>query len=241
MESPGFHGDEIRRQHRQSGAHRTLAVCRMARRRSWWRDVVRPGERSERAEEPGWRPGVCEDSGGDEEVIGANTEMMKWTGILICLLALRGSVGSSQVVTRAKTIRPNVVFFLADDLGVMDIGANNPKTFYSTPNIDALAKSGMRFTCGYSACPVCSPTRASIMTGKYPTRTGVTDYIGRNRAAKMIPAANADHLRLEEVTIAERLRAAGYATFFAGKWHLGAGEFSPNAQGFGPDLEGRGQ
>ncbi len=132
--------------------------------------------------------------------------------------------------------RPNVVFFLADDLGCMDIGAYNPKTFYETPNIDRLARSGMRFTQGYAACPVCSPTRASIMTGKYPVRTGITDYIPGQRNAKLRSAPNADHLALEEVTIAERFRDAGFATFFAGKWHLGGGEFSPNAQGFGPGL-----
>ncbi len=66
----------------------------------------------------------------------------------------------------------NVVFFLVDDLGYMDVGFNNPNTFYETPNIDRLARSGMRFTNGYAANPVCSPTRFSIMTGKYPTRRG---------------------------------------------------------------------
>jgi arylsulfatase A-like enzyme len=137
--------------------------------------------------------------------------------------------------------RPNIVLILADDLGYMDIGANNPKTFYETPNIDGLAAGGMRFTAGYAACPVCSPTRASIMTGKYPPRTGVTDFIGGNRAGRLLPAPNQDHLALEEVTIAERLRAAGYATFFAGKWHLGTGAYSPDAQGFGPGLTGSGQ
>jgi arylsulfatase A-like enzyme len=137
--------------------------------------------------------------------------------------------------------RPNVVFILADDLGYMDIGANNPKTFYETPNIDTLARSGMRFTAGYSACCVCSPTRASIMTGKYPQRVGITDYIGQNRPGKLLPAPNQNHLALEEVTIAETLRDAGYTNFFAGKWHLGNGEFSPNAQGFGPGLTGTSQ
>jgi len=73
--------------------------------------------------------------------------------------------------------RPNIVFILADDLGYMDIGANNPQTFYETPNIDRLAQRGTRFTQGYSACCVCSPTRGSIMTGKYPPRFGVTDFI----------------------------------------------------------------
>jgi arylsulfatase A-like enzyme len=163
-----------------------------------------------------------------------------------CLQSLLLLVGAAAIslapaASAANAPRRNFIFILADDLGVMDIGAYNPKTFYETPNIDALAKRGMRFTQGYAACSVCSPTRASIMTGKYPPRTGVTDYIGRNRAAKMKPADNADHLPLEEVTIAERLRAAGYATFFAGKWHLGTGEFSPNAQGFGPGLQGQGQ
>jgi arylsulfatase A-like enzyme len=137
--------------------------------------------------------------------------------------------------------RLNFIFILADDLGYMDIGANNPNTFYETPNIDRLAKCGMRFTQGYAACPVCSPTRASILTGKYPVRTGITDFIGGKKAAKLLPAPNQNHLALEEITIAERLRDAGYATFFAGKWHLGAGKFGPNAQGFGPDLDGSGQ
>jgi arylsulfatase A-like enzyme len=132
--------------------------------------------------------------------------------------------------------RPNIVLILADDLGYMDIGANNPRTFYETPNIDALAKRGMRFTRGYAACPVCSPTRASLMTGKYPPRTGVTEFLAGERRGRLIPAPYAKQLALEEVTIAERLREAGYSTFFAGKWHLGSGDYSPNHQGFGPGL-----
>ena len=147
----------------------------------------------------------------------------------------------------AVPTRPNIVFFLADDLGYMDIGAYNPKTFYETPNIDALAAKGMRFKQGYAACPVCSPTRASIMAGKYPARVRVTDFIGGaqpdkwNRPTKLLPAAYQEHLGLEEVTIAEALREAGYTNFFAGKWHLGNDEFSPNAQGFGPGLQGKNQ
>jgi arylsulfatase A-like enzyme len=126
--------------------------------------------------------------------------------------------------------KPNVVFILADDLGYMDIGANNPKTFYETPNIDALAAKGIRFTSGYAACPVCSPTRASIMTGKYPPRTGVTDFIPGMRNGKLRSAPNARHIALEEYTIAEALRDAGYTNFFAGKWHLGTGPYAPAAQ-----------
>lgn len=140
----------------------------------------------------------------------------------------------------ARKTKPNIIFFLADDFGYMDIGVNNPKTFYETPSIDSLAANGMRFTSGYAACPVCSPTRASIMTGKYPARVGITDYIGGHRTGKLLPAPNKKELALEEVTIAEALRDAGYTNFFAGKWHLGTDQFSPNAQGFGPGLVGKG-
>ena len=128
--------------------------------------------------------------------------------------------------------RPNIVFILADDLGYMDIGANNPSTFYETPNIDRLARNGMRFTQGYAACCVCSPTRASIMTGKYPPRVHVTNFIGGRKTGKMLPAPYQDHLALEEVTVAESLRNGGYTNFFAGKWHLGKDSYSPGAQGF---------
>jgi arylsulfatase A-like enzyme len=131
--------------------------------------------------------------------------------------------------------RPNIVFLLADDLGWADIGCYG-STFYETPNIDGLAKRGMRFTQGYAACCVCSPTRGSIMTGKYPPRFGITDFIPGMRAGKLLSAPNADHLPLEETTIAETLRDSGYATFFAGKWHLGGGEFYPGAQGFPTEL-----
>lgn len=168
---------------------------------------------------------------------------LDFTSILVAHLALGilGLAPSVSATSATKSSRPNIVFILADDLGYMDIGANNPKTFYETPNIDGLARTGMRFTAGYSACAVCSPTRASIMTGKYPPRVGITDYIGRNRPDKMLPAPNADHLALEEITIAERLRDAGYTNFFAGKWHLGAGKYGPGAQGFASDLVGPSQ
>ena len=133
----------------------------------------------------------------------------------------------------AAESRPNIVFILADDLGQMDVGCYNPKTFYETPNIDALAKRGLRFTQAYAACSVCSPTRGSIMTGKYPPRFGITNWIPGGRSGKLLSAPNADHLPLEEVTIAEALRdGGGYSTFFSGKWHLGGGDFYPGAQGF---------
>ncbi|SVB49156.1 uncharacterized protein METZ01_LOCUS202010, partial [marine metagenome] len=133
--------------------------------------------------------------------------------------------------------KPNFVFFLVDDLGWRDLKCFG-SSFYDTPNCDRLAASGMKFTNAYAACPVCSPTRASIMTGRYPTRTGVTDYIGAaagkawRRNTRLLPAHYTRHLELKELTIAEVLKGNGYATFFAGKWHLGNEGFWPEDQGF---------
>jgi len=138
--------------------------------------------------------------------------------------------------------RPNIVLILADDLGVHQLGCYG-SDFYETPNIDQLAAEGMRFTNAYAACHVCSPTRASIMTGKYPARLGITDYIpgwekGPKGARLIQPKWNM-HLVLDEVTVAESLKAAGYATGHFGKWHLNvdkkyrpgrAGD--PGSQGF---------
>jgi arylsulfatase A-like enzyme len=132
---------------------------------------------------------------------------------------------------------PNVVMFVVDDLGQRDLGCYG-STFYETPHIDRLAATGVRLTQAYSACPVCSPTRASLITGLYPQRTGITDFIGAaqpeawKRNTKLLPAPCATHLALEHITIAEHLKTAGYATFFAGKWHLGGDGFLPENQGF---------
>jgi arylsulfatase A-like enzyme len=154
----------------------------------------------------------------------------RWVLLVIALAALAG----------AAPAQTNFVFFLVDDLGWRDLGCFG-SSFYETPNIDALAAGGMRFTQAYAACPVCSPTRSSIMTGKYPIRTGITDFInpaGGNqpdkwpRSTKFLPARYNDRLALDEVTIAEALREGGYATFFAGKWHLGPQGFWPEDQGF---------
>ena len=132
---------------------------------------------------------------------------------------------------------PNVVVFLADDLGATDLGCFGSK-FYETPHLDRLAAGGMRFSAAYSACPVCSPTRASMMTGRYPQRSDVTNFIGAkqpdkwDRNTRLLPAPYATRLPLDERTIAEELHDAGYATFFAGKWHLGEKGFLPTDQGF---------
>lgn len=134
---------------------------------------------------------------------------------------------------------PNVVFLLVDDLGAMDIGAFNPDTFYETPNIDRLAAGGMRFTRGYAANPVCSPTRFSIMTGRYPTRVGATNYFAGRRDERFAPAPLSDRMPLEEFTLAEALRDGGYRSAFLGKWHLGpTEEFWPPAQGFDVNVGG---
>lgn len=135
--------------------------------------------------------------------------------------------------------RPNVLVFLVDDLGYMDIGANNPECFYETPNIDRLAASGMRFTDGYAANPVCSPTRYSLMTGKYPSRVDATNFFSGRRGGKFACAPLNDKMPAEEITIAEALKKQGYATFFAGKWHLGPSEeFYPQNQGFDVNIGG---
>ena len=127
----------------------------------------------------------------------------------------------------------NVVLIVADDLGYMDVGFNAPDCFIDTPNLDRLAKAGIRFTDAYAASPVCSPTRYSLMTGKYPTRGPATQWFSGKRAERFLPAEYNDRMPLEEVTVAEALQEHGYTTFFAGKWHLGpTPEHWPERQGF---------
>ena len=154
----------------------------------------------------------------------------------VAILGVWNGIGSGQ--QQAKPGRPNFVFLLIDDLGRQDLGCYG-STFYETPSIDRLAAEGMRFTNAYAACPVCSPTRASIMTGKYPARLGITDWIG----ASQKPTAYREYLPLEETTIAEALKEAGYATGYVGKWHLATSDESrrmyyPDRQGFDINIGG---
>ncbi len=151
---------------------------------------------------------------------------------------------------------PNVVLILVDDLGWTDLRCFGSR-YYETPNLDRLAAQGMKFTNAYAACAVCSPTRAAVMTGRYPARLGVTDWIrarfqggrvpadrknpsgyvgGRNH--KVLCPRNALWMESEEITIAEALKPAGYVSCHIGKWHLGMDDHYPDKQGFDYNLGG---
>lgn len=158
-------------------------------------------------------------------------------GLMICVLA--------QVSVIASETRPNVIFILADDLGWRDTAVYG-STFYETPHIDALAKSGMRFTDAYSANCLCSPTRASILTGQYPLRYGLTDATGHLRGshehkeqtetfddARAAGPSSLNYLDPTVYTLGKAMKDAGYATGFFGKWHLGSQmEHWPESHGF---------
>jgi len=189
--------------------------------------------------------------------------------ILVAAALVAGSIALTASVTRGGEVaefsatsealeasatseapaKPNVLLLLADDLGWADVGFNNPRTFYETPRVDRIAAEGMRFPHAYAAAPVCSPTRASLLTGCHPARMATTDWFGapqpgpvleagrrgetgRFQKLPLLPAPYVDRLPAERETIAEALRAAGYATFFAGKWHLGGKASSPGDHGF---------
>ena len=133
--------------------------------------------------------------------------------------------------------KPNILFILADDLGIKDLSCEG-SAFYETPHIDSIAQSGMRFTNGYSTCQVCSPSRASIMSGQYPARIGITDWIGAatgmkwKRNDKVLPPENGSRLPAKITTVSEALKSGGYRTFFAGKWHIGGEGSGPEDHGF---------
>jgi len=136
--------------------------------------------------------------------------------------------------------KPNVILIVADDLGQRDLGCYG-STYHKTPNLDVFAKQGVKLTDAYVACPVCSPTRAALMTGKHPARLGITDWLpGRpdRPDQKLNRPKLVNELPLEEVTLAEVLKKNGYATAHIGKWHLGSKGFGPLEQGFDINIGG---
>ncbi|MBM3236741.1 sulfatase [Candidatus Poribacteria bacterium] len=133
--------------------------------------------------------------------------------------------------------KPNFIFILIDDLGWKDLSCYD-STFYETPNLDQMATDGMRFTNAYASCPVCSPTRASILTGRYPATLGLTNFIGGRARGKLVDAPYVDHLSLEEKTVALALKRAGYRTYHVGKWHLGGEPYWPEKHGFDVNIGG---
>lgn len=135
--------------------------------------------------------------------------------------------------------RPNVIVILADDLGWTDLSCYG-SDFYRTPHLDRLALDGMKFSQNYSACTVCSPTRAALLTGKYPARLHITDWIpgAMPDNPKLLVPDWTKHLPLEETTLAEVFKEAGYQTASIGKWHLGTQEYYPDKQGFDLNIAG---
>lgn len=169
---------------------------------------------------------------------------MKYKFIPIILLVVIGSCKEQNTSVAESALegpeKPNVLFVLVDDLGYHDLSFAG-SAYYETPNIDQLASKSTIFTQGYAGSRVCSPSRATIMTGKFTARHGITDWIGaktgadwrsQNRHDKLLPAENLEALPANDSTIAETLKANGYKTFYAGKWHLGDLGSSPEDHGF---------
>src|SRR5947208_10098827 len=148
---------------------------------------------------------------------------------LFCVVLIAVNLLGSGHLRAALADKPNVIFFLVDDMGWTDLTCFG-SDLYDTPNTDRLAKEGMKFTQAYSACTVCSPTRASILTGKYPARLHITDWIPGQMPPnpKLLVPDWTKFLPLEEKTIADAFRAAGYATASIGKWHLGGEPYYPD-------------
>jgi len=178
-------------------------------------------------------------------------DFFKTVGIGAAATVLRRNLSAAPAASKRK---PNVVLILVDDLGWTDLTCFGSK-YYETPNIDRLAAGGMKFTNGYAACAVCSPTRAAVMTGRYPARLGITDWIRARFQGGKIPAdkknpsgyvgsgpvqcpRNALWMESEEVTIAEALKPAGYVSCHIGKWHLGPDDWYPERQGFDHNFGG---
>ncbi len=157
--------------------------------------------------------------------------------------AAAGTVASGAVGPKPPR-PPNVIVILADDLGARDLGVDG-STFHETPHLDRLAARGVRFTAAYAAAGVCSPTRASLLTGRHPARLGITDWLpgrGTRPGDRLVGPALAPHLGAGDRTFAESFRAAGYRTAAIGKWHVGdTPEHFPEAHGFDLNVAGSGK
>ncbi len=136
--------------------------------------------------------------------------------------------------------KPNIVLILIDDLGARDLGCFG-SSFYETPNLDRLAEAGVRFDRAYASAPVCSPTRAAIMSGKYPARVGITQWIGGHLDGRLLDVPYLHHLPTSETSLATALRDGGYQTWHVGKWHLGDKPYLPENHGFDINIAGRHQ
>jgi arylsulfatase A len=177
----------------------------------------------------------------DDHFRGGFNQFMK-RSTLCRMLMLSGILWwLTGVCEGAQSNRPNIILFLIDDLGWKDLGCQG-SAYYQTPNIDRLAAEGVRFTDAYAACAVCSPTRAAVLTGKYPARLLLSNWLpdGRwNPKAKLREGRFLRGLPVEELTLAEALREAGYKTASIGKWHLGSEPFSlPEHHGFDVNIAG---
>ena len=169
-------------------------------------------------------------------IVFALVAMKRCWRVILCFLA---GLVILPLASAAAQPQPNIVLILADDLGWTDLSCYG-SDFYETPHLDQLAREGMKFTQAYSACTVCSPTRAAILTGKYPARLHVTDWIPGlpPENPKLLVPPWTKYLPLEEITIARALQSAGYATASIGKWHLGGEEYYPEKHGFDLNIAG---
>ena len=159
---------------------------------------------------------------------------------LLAQFALLPLVLCSSAFAAEQPEKPNILFILVDDMGWRDLACYGHK-IHETPNINALAARGMRFTSAYAACPICAPSRAAIMTGKFPSNTGFVDNFASELNGRTLQRAkDRQFLKLEEVTLAETLKAGGYQTGFLGKWHLSKGmePRMPTDQGFDVNVAG---
>ena len=140
-------------------------------------------------------------------------------------------------MTQSSNMPPNILFFLIDDMGWTDLTCTG-SDFYETPRLDELRRDGLLFSDAYAAAPVCSPTRASILSGKYPARVGITQYIGGHGVGKLCDVPYFTQLPRSEFSLASALRAGGYQTWHVGKWHLGEGRSAPTHHGFDVSVGG---